>query len=60
MEAFSTKSRSCKGQDFINPTPKGLSVQLVLSLSLGVSAFLGFCVRCLPAHQLVYLLVRRR
>lgn len=39
--------KECRKFDPSDPTnePNVLSVQLVLSLALGASAFLGFCVR---------------
>lgn len=43
--------KECDGQANLNSSAKGISVQLVLSLSLGVSAFLGFCVSPVPATR---------
>lgn len=41
------KKPKCDGDEYVKPGPKDLQVQLVISLSLGVSAFLAFCVRTL-------------
>lgn len=47
MNVFAIASE-CQPDDVINPRAKSQTetvVQLVLSLALGVSAFIGFCVR---------------
>nr|CDP22915.1 Putative protein of unknown function [Podospora anserina S mat+] len=38
------KKPKCDGDEYVKPGPKDLQVQLVISLSLGVSAFLAFCI----------------
>lgn len=35
----------CRGEDYVGPGTKDTQVQLVISLALGLSAFLAFCVR---------------
>ena len=41
-----SKSKECEGGDkFVKPGTKDTQVQLVISLALGISAFLAFCVR---------------
>jgi hypothetical protein len=50
MSIQNNKSDVCRGQDYIPPSSdKDLTVQLVLSLALGVTAFFAFCVR-LPLY----------
>jgi hypothetical protein len=39
------KPKQCDGRVWIQPNDKDIYVQLALSLSIGVSAFLAFCVR---------------
>lgn len=42
------KNDTCDGEDYIRPaskTERDLEVQLVLSLILGIGAFIAFCVR---------------
>ncbi|KAK0671053.1 hypothetical protein QBC41DRAFT_220386 [Cercophora samala] len=38
------KKPECDGGDIVNPGPKDYPVQLAISLSLGLSAFLAFCI----------------
>ncbi|KAH8602919.1 hypothetical protein B0O99DRAFT_647721 [Bisporella sp. PMI_857] len=46
MDAFNSSLKSCDAYDPTNPRgpQKEIYVQLVLSLALGVSAFVGFCI----------------
>jgi hypothetical protein len=42
-----SKNETCDGEDYIRPaskTVRDLEVQLVLSLILGIGAFIAFCV----------------
>jgi hypothetical protein len=54
------KEKRCSGEDYVEPGSKNTSdteVQLVISLSLGLFAFISFCVRLLdpePFRQLVF------
>lgn len=43
-EANRNKSEKCDNQDYLKPGSANLTVQLGLSLILGVSAFVAFCV----------------
>jgi calcium permeable stress-gated cation channel len=36
--------KSCLGENYVGPGKKDTQVQLVISLALGLSAFLTFCV----------------
>jgi hypothetical protein len=38
------KTQSCKSEDFTQPGSTDTTVQLVISLALGISAFFAFCV----------------
>lgn len=38
----------CKGEDFVGPGSTDVYVQLAISLTMGLSAFLSFCVRTPP------------
>lgn len=38
----------CPGESYVEPGSKDIQVQLVISLGLGITAFLAFCVS-LPA-----------
>lgn len=38
------KNSSCNGNDFIQPGEKDTIVQLIISLTLGLTAFFTFCV----------------
>jgi len=45
MEVLKDKEEKCPGGDnFTRPGNKDTQVQLVISLALGISAFLAFCV----------------
>jgi hypothetical protein len=49
MESFfrddaESKMKSCKSEDFTQPGSTDTTVQLVISLALGISAFFAFCV----------------
>lgn len=49
------KNDTCDGEDYIRPaskTERDLEVQLVLSLILGLGAFIAFCVS-LTSHLLL-------
>lgn len=37
--------KGCSGDDYVQPDSVDTTVQLVISLALGFSAFLAFCVR---------------
>lgn len=56
MDGSSVAVKKCEPYDPTDPAngQKQIYVQLVLSLALGVSAFLGFCVRLSgPLHERV-------
>jgi hypothetical protein len=36
--------KNCLGENYVGPGKKDTQVQLVISLALGLSAFLAFCV----------------
>lgn len=47
------KNDTCDGEDYIRPaskTERDLEVQLVLSLTLGIGAFIAFCVSLGGSH----------
>lgn len=44
MDAWTGKEMKCDGHDAIRPGNKDIYVQLVISLILGLSAFVFFCV----------------
>lgn len=49
MESFfkdgdKNKTQGCKSEDFTQPGSTDTTVQLVISLALGISAFFAFCV----------------
>ncbi|KAK4200028.1 hypothetical protein QBC40DRAFT_280694 [Triangularia verruculosa] len=39
-----SKKPKCDGDEFVKPGPKDFEVQFAISLSLGLSAFLAFCI----------------
>ncbi|KAK4174508.1 hypothetical protein QBC36DRAFT_333527 [Triangularia setosa] len=39
-----TKKPKCDGDEYVKPGPKDFQVQLAISLALGLSAFLAFCI----------------
>jgi hypothetical protein len=43
---------TCSGDDYVQPGSVDTTVQLVISLALGFSAFLAFCVRQPPPTPL--------
>lgn len=44
MDAWVKKETKCDGNEAVRPGEKDIYVQLTISLSLGLSAFLVFCV----------------
>ncbi|EON97141.1 putative duf221-domain-containing protein [Phaeoacremonium minimum UCRPA7] len=55
-----SKSKECEGGDkFVKPGTKDTQVQLVISLALGISAFLAFCI-LRPRWKSLYAARRRR
>lgn len=44
MEAWAESDSKCDGNEAVRPGEKDIYVQLVISLSLGLSAFVVFCV----------------
>ena len=51
MDVFDDPDKDkCSGDDWVGPGAKDTQVQLVISLALGLSAFLAFCVSltCCP------------
>jgi len=38
------KDEDCPGHDYVKPGKTDIKVQLVISLGLGITAFLAFCV----------------
>lgn len=49
-----SQSKECEGGDqYVKPGSKDTQVQLAISLALGISAFLVFCVSCAPAPYLL-------
>lgn len=49
------KDEECNGDGLVEPDNKDTQVQLVISLSLGVTAFLLFCVSSMPWIKLLIL-----
>ena len=43
--------QKCDGEEYVLPKNKAIFVQLWLSLILGVSAFLAFCVSPFPTDR---------
>lgn len=44
--------KTCSGEDFVQPGTVDTTVQLVISVSLGFSAFIAFCVSLLSRSPL--------
>lgn len=44
MNVLDDASPKCRGEDYLKPGSTNITVQLGLSLILGVSAFVAFCV----------------
>ncbi len=42
--ALPSNDTECPGDSFVEPGSKDIQVQFVISLALGISAFLAFCV----------------
>lgn len=45
--------KRCNGSEYVQPGTKDIQVQLVISLALGISAFVIFCVSRCPRDTLV-------
>lgn len=48
MDSWSRVNDTCDGNEAVRPGTKDIYVQLVISLALGLSAFVAFCVRPKP------------
>lgn len=44
LEAGDADHEKCNGDDYVGPGNKDTWYQFIISLSLGISAFLAFCV----------------
>lgn len=47
MDAWAKHGNKCDGREYVRPGEKDIYVQLTISLALGLSAFIVFCVSAL-------------